>query len=98
MLDFVGELSADEAFFTEGASLANTLSFCLQKLHLLEDVSEVLVVLSVVLDVGKETPLIEVIDSVLKYGVLGAVTPKALSEPGRKGLNRFVRGIIRRGI
>ena len=98
MFDLVSELSADKVFFIEGTSLANTLAFCLQKLHLLNDVAEVLVILSIVVDVGKKAPLIEVIDSILEDGILGVVAPEALVEPRRKGFDWFVRGIIRRGV
>ena len=69
MLDSVCESGTDKAFFADGMSLANDLTLCLQELHFLHDVGEVLVVLVVAVDVGEEAPVIEVIDGVLKNGI-----------------------------
>ena len=69
MFDLVCKLHGDKTFFTEGMSLANALTLCLQELHLLCDVGEVLIILSVVVNVSKEAPVIKVIDSILKDGI-----------------------------
>ena len=42
--------------------------------------------------------IIEVIDSILKDGVLGAVAPEAMMDPGGEGLQWLVSGIVGRGI
>ena len=98
MLDFLAESGMDEAVLDESLVLDDTLSFCLKKLQLLDQVCIVLVELSISVDVGKESPVIEVVDSVLENGIGGSVAPKATSEPGGEGFQWFVRGIIRRGI
>ena len=98
MLDSVYKLGTDEAFFTDGTSLANALALCLQELHFLHDVREVLVVLVVAVDIGKKAPVVEVIDGILEDGVQGAISPEAMMDPGRKGLDWFVSGVVWRGI
>ena len=98
VLDPVCELCGDEAFFTEGTSLVNTLTFCLQEFHLLHDIGKVLIILAVAVDIGEEAPVIEVIDGILKDGILGTIAPEAMTDPGGEGLNQLVRGIIWGGI
>ena len=79
MLDSVCELGADEAFFADGMSLANALALCLQELHLLHDVREVLVILVVAVDISKKAPVIKVVDSILEDGVQGVISPEAVT-------------------
>ena len=87
MVDLVCELCRDKSFLAEGPSLANALAFCFQEFHLLYDVGEVLIVLSIVVDISKEAPLIKVIDSILKDGILGPISPEvaAVTEQLERG-------------
>ena len=98
VLDSVCKSGTNKVFFADGMSLVNALALCLQELHLLHDVREVLVILAVVGDVSKKAPVIEVIDSILEDGIQGAISPEATMDPGRKGLNWFVSGVVWRGI
>ena len=98
VFDPVRELGSDKAFFIKGTSFMNALTFYLQEFHLLGNVNEVLVILAVAMDISKETPIIKVIDSVLKNGVEGAVAPEVMTDLGREGFNQFVSGIIGRGV
>ena len=88
----------DEVVLDKSPVLDDTLSFCLEKFQLLDQVRIVLVELSILVDVGEESPVIEVIDSVLEDRVGGAVSPEAATKPGGKGLEGFVRQVIGRGI
>ena len=83
MLDPFCELGCDEVLLNEGAGFDGALLVCLQKLQLLGDVRAFLVVLVVLMHVGKESPVVEVVDSVLKDGICCSVTPEAMMEPGR---------------
>ena len=85
-------------FFDEGVALNNTLPLCLQEIQLLDDVGIFLVVLVVSVDISEESPVVEVIDGILKDGICGPVTPKVMAEPGREQLHWFVRGVVRGGI
>ena len=98
MLDLLAESGVDEAVLDKSSVLDNTLSFCLKKLQLLDQVCIVLVELSISVDIGKESPVIKVIDGVLKNGIGGTVTPEVTTEPGGEGFQWFVRGVIGRGI
>ena len=98
MLDLFAELGVDEAILNECSILDDALSFCLEKLQLLDQVHIVLVKLLILVDVGEESPVVEVIDSILKNGIGGMVAPEMTTEPGGEGFQWFVRGIIRRGV
>ena len=98
MFDFLAELCVDEAVLDKSSVFDDALSFRFKELQLLDQVCIVLVELSILVDVGEESPVIKVIDSILENGVSGVVAPEATTEPGGKGLEGFVRGIIRRGI
>ena len=76
----------------------NTFSLRFEKLQLLDQVRIVLVKLSISVDIGKESPVIEVVDSVLENGIGGAVAPEVATEPGGKGFKGFVRCVIGRGV
>ena len=91
MLDLLAELGVDEAVLDEGSVLDDALSFRLKKFQLLDQVRIILVELSVSVDVGEESPVVEVIDGVLENGVGGAVAPETAVKPGREGLEGFVR-------
>ena len=98
MFDFLAESGVDEAVLDKSSVLDDTLSFHFKELQLLDQVCIVLVELSISVDVGEESPVIEVIDGILKNGIGGLVAPEAMAEPGGKRLQGFVRGIIGRGI
>ena len=98
VLDLLTELGMDEAVLDKSSVLDNTLLFCLEKLQLLDQVHVVLVKLSISVDVGEESPVVEVIDSILENGIGGTVAPEATMEPGGEGFQWFVRGIIGRGV
>ena len=83
MFDPVCESGSDEAFLNEGAVLEGALAVCFQKLHLLGDVGALLVIWVVLVHVSKESPVIEIIDSVLKEGIHCLIAPEAAMEPGR---------------
>ena len=82
MLDPVCESSGDEALLDEGMVLDGALVVCFQKLQLLDEVGAFLVILPVPVDVGEESPVIEVIDCILKDGIGCSVAPEATVEPG----------------
>ena len=80
--------------FNKSAAFDNALSLCLQEVQLLDNVGILLVVLPVVMDIGEESPVIEVLDSILEDGVGCLIAPKASMEPGREGLHWLVRGVV----
>ena len=82
----------------DGMVFDDTLPLCLKEVQLLDKVCIVLVVLSVLVDIRKESPVIEVIDGILKNGVGGLITPEATLEPGGEWLQWFVRGLVRRSV
>ena len=88
----------DKAVFDNSLVFDNAFSFRFEKLQLLDQVCIILVELLVSVDIGEESPVVEVIDSILENGVGGAVTPEAVVKPGGKGLEGFVRGVIGRGV
>ena len=98
MFDFFCKSGADKAFLDEGMVLDDALLLRLKEVQLLDEVHIILVELSISVDVGKESPVIKVIDGILESGICGPVTPEATTEPGREQLQWLVRGIIRRGI
>ena len=88
----------DEAVLDNSVVLDDALSLCLEELQLLDQVHIVLVELAILVDVGEESPVIEVIDGILENGIGGPVTPEATAEPGGEGFQGFVRCVIGRGI
>ena len=98
MFDFFCKSGADEALLDKSAVLDDTLSLCLKEVQLLDEVCIVLVKLPILVDVSEESPVIEVVDSVLKNGISGLVAPEAMVEPGGEQLQWLVRGIIGRSI
>ena len=88
----------DKAVLNKSVVLDNALSFCLKEFQLLDKVCIVLVELAISVDVGKESPVVKVVDGVLENGIGGPVTPEAAAEPGREGFQGLVRGVIGRGI
>ena len=82
MLDPVCESCCNEVLLDEGVSLEGTLVICLQKLQFLGDVGTLLVVLAVSVYIGKESPVIKVIDGIFEEGVCHLITPEAVAEPG----------------
>ena len=83
VLDLLAESGVDEAVLDESPVLDDALSFGLEEFDLLDQISIILVELSVSVDVREEPPVIEVIDGVLEYGVGGSVAPETTPEPGR---------------
>ena len=98
MLDLVWKVGGNEAFFAEGVGFFVVPEVSHHELHLLCDVCTLLVILSVVVDISKESPVIKVIDYILEEGVHCLVTSKAATEPGGEQLHWFVSGIVWRGI
>ena len=98
MLDFVCKAGGDEAFLAEGAGLFVVFQVSHHEFHLLCDVGTLLIVLAVMVDIGKESPVVKVVDSILKDGICCSVAPKVTMEPGGEWLHWFVSGIIGRGI
>ena len=98
MFDLLAELGMDEAVLNNSSVLDDAFSFHFKKLQLLDQVCVILVELSVSVDVGKESPVIEVVDGILKNGIGGAITPEAVVKPGGEGLEGFVRQVIGRGV
>ena len=98
MLDLFCKSRGDEVLLNEGLTLDDTLLFCLQEVQLLDNVGIFLVILSISVDVSKESPVVKVVDGILKDGICCSVTPKATMEPGREWLHWLVRGIVGGGI
>ena len=98
MFDLLTKSGVDESVLDESSDLDDTLSFGLEELQLLDQVRVILVELSVSVDVGEESPVVEVVDGVLEDGVGGAIAPEATTEPGGKGFKGFVRCVIGRGV
>ena len=98
MFDLLAESGVDEAVFDNSLVFDNAFSFRFEKLQLLDQVRIILVELLVSVDVGKESPVIKVVDGILKNSIGGAVAPEAAAKPGGKGLEGFVRGVIGRGV
>ena len=87
MFNFVCKVGSNEAFLAEGVGLSVVFKLGCQKLHFLHDVAAFLVILAVVVDVCKESPVIKVINGILKEGVAQLVAPKAMTEPGGEQLH-----------
>ena len=98
MFDFLAESGVDEAVLNKSSVFDDALSFRFEELQLLDQVHIVLVKLMILVDVSEESPVIKVIDGILENGIGGTVAPEAVTKPGGKGLEGFVRGVIRRGI
>ena len=86
----------DKTVLNNSTVLDDALSLCLEEFQLLDQVHIVLVELSISVDIGEESPVIEVIDGILENGIGGLVTPKAAVEPSREGFKGFVRCIVGR--
>ena len=97
VFDLFCKSGTDEALFDEGAILDDALLLCLKEVQLLDKVHVVLIELLIPVNVCKESPVVEVIDSVLENGIAGPVAPEAMVEPGREQLQWLVRGVIRSG-
>ena len=82
----------------KGMAFDDTLMLCFQEVQLLDNVGIFLVVLMILVDVGKESPVIEVIDGVLEDGIHGSVAPEAMTEPAGEQLHWLVRGVVRSGV
>ena len=98
MFDLLAESGVDEAVLDESSVLDNALSFGLEEFQLLDQVGVILVELSVSVDVGEESPVIEIVDGILEDRVGSVVAPEAAAKPGGEGLEGFVRCVIGRGI
>ena len=98
MFDFFCKSGADEALFDKSMVLDDTLSLHLKEVQLLDEVRIILVELAISVDVREESPVIEVIDGILKNGISGSITPEVMMEPGREQLQWLVRGVIGRSI
>ena len=98
VLNFFCESGWDEMLFNEGTAFDDALLLCLQEVQLLDNVGIFLIILMVAVDIGEESPVIEVVDGVLKNGVCGSIAPEATTEPGGERLHRLVRGVVRGGI
>ena len=98
VFDFLTESGVDEAVLDKSPVLDDALSLRFEKLQLLDQVHIILVELSVSVDVGEESPIIKVVDGILKDSVGGTVAPEAAVEPGGKGFEGFVRQVIGRGV
>ena len=98
MFDFLAELGVDEVVLDKSSVFDNALSFCFEEFQLLDQVRIVLVKLTILVDIGEESPVIEVVDGILKNGIAGVVTPEVMAKPGGEGFQWFVRGIIGRGV
>ena len=98
MFDLLAESGVDEAVLDESSVLDDALSFGLKEFQLLDQIRIILVELSVSVDVREESPVIEVIDSVLEDRVGSSVAPEAAPKPGGKGFEGFVRCVIGRGV
>ena len=98
MFDLVCEAGSDEMFFAEGVGFLVVFEVGHHEFHLLCDVDAFLVILLIAVDIHEESPVIKVIDCILKDGVGHLVTPKTMTEPGGEWLHWFVSGIVWRGI
>ena len=98
MFDLFTESGMDKVVLDKSSVLDDALSLCLEELQFLDQVHVILVELVILVDVGKESPVVEVVDCVLKDGIGGTVTPEATTEPGGEGFQGFVRCVIGRGI
>ena len=94
MLDLLCESGCNEALLNKGTGFDSALLVCLQKLQLLGDVGTFLVILAVSVHIGKESPVVKVIDGILEDGVCCSVAPEMMAEPGRQWLHWLVRGIV----
>ena len=98
MFDLFCKSRCNEVFFDEGVAFDDALLLCLQEVQLLDDVGILLVVLSILVNVSKEPPVVEVIDGILEDGVHCLIAPEAMTEPGGEQLHWLVRGIVGGGI
>ena len=81
MLDPVCESGCNEAFLNEGVILDGALMICFQKLQFLGDIGALLVVLAVSMHISEESPVVEVVDGILKEGICCLVAPEVTAEP-----------------
>ena len=98
MFDFLTELGMDKVVLDKSLVFDDALLFCFEELQLLDQVCIVLVKLTISVDIGEESPVIEVIDGILENGIAGMVAPEAMTEPGGEGFQWFVRCVIGRGV
>ena len=98
MFDLLAESGMDEMVLDKSSVFDDAFSFCFEEFQLLDQVRVILVELLVSVDVGEESPVIEVVDGVLKNGIGGTVAPEAAAKPGGKWLEGLVRGVIGRGV
>ena len=98
VLDFFSKAGVDETVLDNSVVFDDTLSLCLEELQFLDQVGVVLVKLTILVDVSEESPVIEVVDGILKNGIGGSVAPEVTAEPGGEGFQRLVRCVVRRGI
>ena len=75
MFDLLAESGVDEAVLNKGSVLDDALSFGLEELDLLDQVRVILVELPVSVDVGEESPVVEVVDGILEDGIAGVIAP-----------------------
>ena len=98
MFDFVCKAGSNESFFTKSAGFLVVFEVGHHELHLLSDVGTLLIILLIVLDICKESPIIKVVDCIFEKGVGHSIAPKATTEPGGEQLHWFVSGIVWRGV
>ena len=75
MFDLLAESGVDEVVLNESSVLDDALSFGLEELDLLDQVQVILVELSISVDIGEESPVVEVVDSILEDGIAGTIAP-----------------------
>ena len=75
MFDLLAESGVDEAVLNKGLVLDDALSFGLKELDLLDQVRVILVELPVSVDIGEESPVVEVVDGILEDGIAGTIAP-----------------------
>ena len=79
-------------------ALDDALMLCFQEVQLLDNIGILLVVLTILVDISEESPVIEVIDSIFEDGICGSVAPEAMMEPAGEWLHWLVRGVIRSSV
>ena len=98
MFDLVGKADGNEVLLALVSGLAHTLKICLQKLNFLGEVGLLLVKLLIAMDLCKEGPVIEAIDSIFEDGIGGSVTPELTTETVGEWLHWLVSGVVWGGI
>jgi hypothetical protein len=87
-------LGDDESLFTELSGVMFHLQLHLHGLQSMAEVINLGIEGVVLVDLGNEVSLIQIVNSSIEDGVAGLGPPKHVSEPGGKGLEGLIASVV----